>query len=172
MSASASTEFLLLTQPTRANARGSLRKLPIDHAIDPLVWLILLNRYFGLTGTRAVETPSTPLDSVPCFLSELRMLRPDEQTLVLTVLLLAQVLDGEIDQAELVLWSRIYRHIGRMQPPDEDALRGCACAFRKGVLIDVQLLQAALDEDHTNDRPAELGLSDSIWVKTRKVLLK
>ena len=90
----------------------------------------------------------------------------------MTVLLLAQVLDGGMDQAELVLWSRIYRHIGRMQPPDEDALSGCACAFRKGVLIDVQLLQAALDEDDTNDRPPELGLTDSLWVKTRKVLLK
>lgn len=125
-----------------------------------------------MTGTHAVETPSTPLDSVPCFLSDLRTLRRDEQTLVLTVLLLAQLLDGEIEEGELVLWSRIYRHIGRMQPPDEDALRGCACAFRKGILIDVQLLQAALDEDHSNDRPAELGLSDSLWVKTRKVLLK
>lgn len=90
----------------------------------------------------------------------------------MTVLLLAQVLDGEIEQAELVLWSRIYRHIGRMQPPDEDALSGCACAFRKGVLIDVQLLQAALDDDDTNDRPPELSLTDSLWLKIRKVLLK
>lgn len=129
------------------------------------------DRYFGLNGSRAVETPSTPLDSIPCFLSELRRLHRDEQTLVLTVLLLAQVLGG-IDQAELVLWSRIYRHIDRTQPPDEDALSGCACAFRKGVFIDVQLLQAALDDDNTNDRPPELGLKNSLWVKTRKVLLK
>ena len=151
---------------------ASLTKLTTDHATDPRILLAGSDRYFGLTGTRAVETPSTPLDSVPCFLSDLRTLHHDEQTLILTVLLLAQVLDGGIDQAELVLWSRIYRHIGRMRPPDEDALSGCACAFRTGVLIDVRLLQAALDEDDTNDRPPELGLTDSLWVKTRKILLK
>ena len=73
---------------------------------------------------------------------------------------------------ELVLWSRVYRHIGRAQPPDEAALCGCACAFRNGHTIDAALLRAALDEDHGNDRPQELGVADSLWYRARKLLLK
>ena len=71
-----------------------------------------------------------------------------------------------------MLWSRIFRHLNRAQPPDEVALRGIACALRNGFEINAHLLRAALDEDDTNDRPPELGLADSLWIKTRKVLLK
>eukprot|EP01044_Picomonas_judraskeda_P009890 COSAG03_NODE_1237_length_4498_cov_16.580132_5_plen_98_part_00 len=48
---------------------------------------------------------------------------------------------------------------------------GCAGAGN-GCAIDARLLHAALDEDDSNDRPAELGVTDSLWVTTQKLLLK
>ena len=66
----------------------------------------------------------------------------------------------------------VYRHLGRAQPPDEQALQALACAFRNGFTINSELILAALDEDPTNDRPPELGLADSLWIKIRKALLK
>jgi hypothetical protein len=129
-------------------------------------------QYFGLAGSEQIIAPPTPLDSVPCFLSDLGKLEPEEQEAVMCVLLLTQILDGCLEKPELVLWSRVYKQIGREQGPDELALRGCACALRTQQDVDAQLLRMALDEDDSNDRPSQLGLGDSLWFKARKLLLK
>ena len=129
-------------------------------------------QYFGISGSQSIEAPSSPLDSVPVFLSEMRALRADEQEVVMSILLLAQILDGGMDEPELLLWSRVHRHVGRQLAPDESGLKGCACSFRNGQRVDAALLHAALDEDYSNDRPPELGLGDSAWFNVRKLLLK
>ena len=130
-----------------------------------------VRQYFALTGSMAIISPPSPLESVPCFLSLLVKLPDEEQKVVMSVLLLTMALDGYIEDPELVLWARVYRHIGR-KAPDEQALRGCARAFREEERIDAQLLYDALDDDPSNDRPARFSQVDSVWIKMRKLLLK
>lgn len=138
--------------------------------------------------TAALREPGS-LDSIPLFLSDLRKLPSHEQQLVCCVMLLAQVLDGRIDQHELEVWRRIALAVapdaatGRtsvgsssrsssMVSVDEDAIEGAACAFRNHEVISASLLSAALDDDKSNDHAKALGLKDSCWIRVRGVLLR
>ena len=129
-------------------------------------------QFFGLGRSKAIEAPSSPLQSTACFLCELQQLRQDEQLVVMRVLLLAQILDGALEDDELVLWNRVYLAVGRPAPPDEAALCGVACAFRQQEIVDVALLDAALDDDDANDHAAVADFADSFWFRLRKLLLK
>ena len=91
---------------------------------------------------------------------------------IMRVLLLAQILDGALEDDELILWNRVYLAVGRPAPPDEAALYGVACAFRQQEIVDVALLDAALDDDDANDHAAVADFADSFWFRLRKLLLK
>ena len=81
-------------------------------------------------------------------------------------------LDGALEDDELILWNRVYLAVGRPAPPDEAALCGVACAFRQQEIVDVALLDAALDDDDANDHAAVADFADSFWFRLRKLLLK
>ena len=123
-------------------------------------------RYFGLKGSAEMQEPGS-LDSIPRFLSDLRKLPPEEQATVLSVHLLAQVMDGGVREPELVLWRRI--GLARGLAVDESAVKGVACAFRNHETLGAALLAAALDDDPSNDHAEALGLSDTCWFRVRGV---
>ena len=126
-------------------------------------------QYFGLKGSAEMQEPGS-LDSIPRFLSDLRKLPPEEQATVLSVHLLAQVMDGGVREPELVLWRRI--GLARGLAVDESAVKGVACAFRNHETLGAALLAAALDDDPSNDHAEALGLSDTCWFRVRGLLLK
>lgn len=133
-------------------------------------------QYFKLEGSADIETPRTPLDSVPCFLKDLKTLKEDEADMVKCILLLTQILDGSLGANQLVIWSRLYQHLGTPYPPDENGLQGCAQRFRNyihtGKGLQVEVLKNALDDEDSNDDSHTLGCSDTLFFRLRKLLLK
>ena len=140
-------------------------------SMHPAMELLLRHaiQYFGLKGSAEMQEPGS-LDSIPRFLSDLRKLPPEEQATVLSVHLLAQVMDGGVREPELVLWRRI--GLARGLAVDESAVKGVACAFRNHETLGAALLAAALDDDPSNDHAEALGLSDTCWFRVRGLLLK
>lgn len=112
-------------------------------------------QYNRLKGSAAVIEPGN-LDSISRFLADMRRLSQPERTAVLSVHLLAQLLDGDLAPEEFALWGRIRRSVlvrtgveeeeGRLDLSEaqQAALQQQAVAFRSRQRISAASIAKAL----------------------------
>lgn len=108
------------------------------------------------------------ISSVPIFLSDLAKLDLMEQRVVMSTVLLAQLLDGEISKEEIETWQRIFMAVGMEWSEERGvALVGVAVAFRHRQHITAETLRLVIDG---NKVVGEEGILDRSWHKSQKAL--
>jgi hypothetical protein len=88
--------------------------------------------------------------------------------------LLAETMDGSLNEDEKIVWQRIALVMEGEWPRGADiaAMEGVCVAFRNSETLTARMLAEALDNDQANNQAYYRGWKDSMWFKFRTLLLK